>query len=288
MSSDGFLTDLPVWLAAAGVPVVEYDGWADRARSSGGYASGRPWGVMWHHTASTARPEDDAAYCCHVCDYAPVCNLLVDRDGVVWVLAAGATNTNGSGGPWTWSRGTVPADAMNTHAVGIEIANAGTGEPYPAVQIDAAFAASLAIIGGLGLDVADVCTHHVWAPTRKIDPATADAVSGGWRPGAVTSSGTWSLADLVDEHKHRAGAAPPPQPQGDDDMAALGYYRDDRADGWQIWVVALDDDGAAWCCPINDLPDAGSWDVVSPIVGDPPTRPFAALCGLMDRQNRPG
>ena len=107
---------------------------------------------MWHHTASNAGPDDDAAYCCYGCDYAPVCNLMVDRTGAVWVLAAGATNTNGSGGPWDWSRGTVPADSMNTHAVGIEICNNGVGERYPVVQIDAAFTASVAVLAALGLE----------------------------------------------------------------------------------------------------------------------------------------
>lgn len=72
-------------------------------------------------------------------------------------------------------------------------------------------------------------------------------------------------------------------------MAALGYYRDDRPDGeWQIWVVGLDDDGCVWDCPIDDLPDRGKWDKVQPIVGDPPVRPFGAMVGLMDMQNRPG
>lgn len=65
------------------------------------------------------------------------------------------------------------------------------------------------------------------------------------------------------------------------------YYRDDRPEGWQIWAVGLDSYGCAWTCPIEDLPDAGKWDVVSPIVGDPPVRPFTAMVGLMDRQNRP-
>jgi hypothetical protein len=81
-------------------------------------------------------------------------------------------------------------------------------------------------------------------------------------------------------------STPTPTPE-DDDMAALAYYRDDRPDGWQIWVVAVDGHGQAWTCPIGDLPDGGKWDKVQPIVGDPPVRPFGALVGLMDAQNRP-
>lgn len=86
-----------------------------------------------------------------------------------------------------------------------------------------------------------------------------------------------------------SGQPVPTPPSGDDDMAALGYYKDDRPDGqWQIWVVDIDAMGDVWTCPVNDLPDGGKWEYVQPIVGDPPTRPFTALAGLMDQQNRPG
>jgi hypothetical protein len=218
--SGRYLVELADWLRQAGVRVVEYDGWQTRARSSGGYADGRPWGVMWHHTASSTSPENDASYMCHGSDSRPVANLLVARDGVVWVLAAGATNTNGKGGPWTWSRGTVPLDSMNTYAVGVEIANNGVGEPFPAVQVDAAFAVSTTLAARLGLPASDVCTHQRYAPDRKIDPSTAAAVQGSWRPRSSTSSGTWNLDDLIAECSRRAGAGPTPipPPGGDDDV----------------------------------------------------------------------
>lgn len=284
-----YLTELAGWLRDAGLRVVEYGAWQTTARAAGGYSNGAPWGVMWHHTASSTSPENDAAYIVSGSDIAPISNLLAARDGVMWVLAAGSTNTNGAGGPWSgWSSGTVEADCMNAYAVSIEIANAGTGEEYPQAQLDACFAASNAITAALGLDAGDVCTHAAWAPGRKIDPATAAACCGPWQPGAVNSSGTWSLDDLVAECRRRAGASSPTPPTIGDDMAALAYYRDDRADGWQIWVVSTDARGNVWTCPITDLPDHGKWDAVQPIVGDPPVRPLGALCGLMDRQNRPG
>lgn len=196
-----WLTDLADWLSDAGLAVVEYDGWPNRARSSGGFDADRPWCVMWHHTASNTSPENDADYICHGSDIAPISNLLVDRDGVVWILAAGATNTNGSGGPWVLSRGIVPADCMNVHAVGMEIANTGVGETYPAAQIEAAFLASVTIGHRLELEASDVCSHAAWAPGRKIDPAGPTA--GDWHPAPVNASGTWSLDDLVAEHVRR-------------------------------------------------------------------------------------
>jgi hypothetical protein len=173
---------------------------------------------MWHHTASATSPQNDANYMCFGSPDAPVANLLLARDGSVWVMAAGATNTNGKGGPYQVSKGTVPKDSMNTHAVSIEAANNGVGEPWPQVQIDAYFTLSLMLAERLGLAPTDICEHQVWAPDRKIDPATADAVQGPWKPGFVTSSGTWSQADVSDELRRRAST---PQPQPEDEMTFI-------------------------------------------------------------------
>lgn len=241
-----YLTGLADWLRAAGLNVVEYEGWTTRSRSSGGFDPGCPWGVMWHHTASQTSPENDASYMCYGSSDKPIANLLVARDGSVWVLAAGATNTNGKGGPWNWSRGQVPMDSMNTCAVGMEIANSGVGEPYPQVQIDAAFGASIAIISNLGLATNDICQHYDWAPTRKIDPATNLAVQGPWQPASCTSSGTWELSDLIAEHQRRCGSAPtpgptPPQPgpsptpQEDDDVFDGLWQRDNDSAVYAIY-----------------------------------------------------
>src|SRR5262245_3775622 len=121
------------WMAdefrRAGLSVVEYKGWTTRARSSGGFEPGRPYCVMWHHTASVAAPDNDAYYMCYTSSDRPITNVMVDRAGTVWCLAAGASNTNGKGYAVTFSRGTVPNDSMNTYAVGMELCNGGTGEP---------------------------------------------------------------------------------------------------------------------------------------------------------------
>jgi hypothetical protein len=259
-----YLTEMADWFRAAGLDVVEYDGWKTRSRSSGGYESGRPWGVMWHHTASSTSPENDANYMCHGSSDRPIANLLVARDGAIWVLGAGATNTNGKGSGVVWSRGRVPDDSMNTYAVGMEIANSGVGEAYPQAQIDSAFAASVAIVQHLGLAATDVAEHYTWARTRKIDPATASAVQGPWQPASCTSSGTWELNDLIAEHANRCGAGPsptPPQPtpptptpdDDEDDMLFDGFWQRDNdsavfaiyKDGHKLWVPN-DGDLAAW------------------------------------------
>jgi len=240
--SGRYLTDLADVLRGAGLRVVEYDGWQTRARGSGGFDGDRPWCVMWHHTASEADVEDDATYCAEGDPDAPVCNLLIGGDGEVWVIAAGASNTNGKGYSLSFSRGRVPDDQMNTHAIGIEICNNGVGETYPQAQIDAAFTASLAICSAYGLDPTDAATHAAWAPDRKIDPATAAAATGFW-PSSINSSGTWSLDDLILELLARSGSQPVPPLPGPDPAPPLPPPKDDDM---QRITAALDSNGTIW------------------------------------------
>jgi hypothetical protein len=225
-----YLTDLAQVCRAAGVGVVELAGWQDRARSSGGY-DGNPWAVFWHHTASAGNGAQDADYCTFGADDAPVCNLVVGRDGVVYVCAAGATNTNGKGGPYLLPDGRViPADSANSRVIGMELSNNGVGQTYPAPMMAAAFAVSTACAAAYGFQADNVVTHQVWAPDRKIDPATADAVEGSWSPPAVTSSGTWSLDALRAECRARAGSRPP---IGDDMPAQV--IKGDGSDTYWAW-----------------------------------------------------
>jgi hypothetical protein len=220
------------WLAdelrAAGGNVVEYDTqWKRRARSSGGFAA-QPLGVSFHHTAgaSGASAKSECDYMCVAAGNSnkPTANIYIARDGTIWVLAAGATNTSGKGGPLTLSRGTVGTDCANTTTVGMEMGNNGVGEPWPEVQIDAAFLASNAINRRLGNQPTDVFSHNLYAPSRKIDPATAAAVQGPWKPRSCTSSGTWSTDDIRAECARRATTTPTPPaptPEEDDDMATV-------------------------------------------------------------------
>ena len=120
--------------------------------------------------------------------------MLLDRDGIVWPIAAGASNCAGKGGPSSFSRGTIPADQGNTRGWQIEAANNGLGEPWPTAQIDAYYAASNALNALFGNQPADLITHAGYT-SRKIDPATADADTGACRPAGVNTSGTWNLAD---------------------------------------------------------------------------------------------
>jgi len=220
-----YFTDMLDVLRAAGCRVAENattNGWQRRARSSGGFPS-LPLGVQWHHTASNTAPANDLSWMIVGCPDSPVGNLLLDRTGCYWPIAAGAANTAGKGGPLSMSRGTVPLDSANSRTFAIEAANSGVGEAWPTAQIDAYFAGSNALNVRFGNLPTDVFNHQTWAPTRKIDPATAPAVQGGWRPGSSTSSGTWAQADVCAECQRRStssGFVPPPPDQEGDDMPA--------------------------------------------------------------------
>jgi len=113
----------------------------------------------------------------------------------------------------------------------------GTGaEPYPAAQIDACFTVSNVINAKSGNRPDDVCTHQVYAPDRKVDPATTDAVQGSFNPRSTTSSGTWSLPDLKAECNRRATGTTPPDP-GDDDMPLSN--EDAEKVAWAVWSLIL-------------------------------------------------
>lgn len=188
------------------------DDWLYRSRSTGGYEP-LPYCVMWHHTAGADNAWGDANYMCYTADARPICNICVDSK-VGLLLAGGATNTNGQGQAISFSRGVVESDNMNQRAVGVEICNNGVGAPYPERQLDFVFALSNAINRRCGNRPEDVSSHQYYAPDRKVDPATAVAVQGPWRPRSVTSSGSWDVNDLRAECARRA-APPPPEPEPD-------------------------------------------------------------------------
>ena len=217
-----WLTDMADILRLVGLTVVEMDGWQASARSSGGYADW-PLCVMWHHTASGPNSDgwNDASYIAYGHEDAPISNLYISRDGTVYVIAAGATNTNGKGQSITFSRGTVPADGMNTRALGIECGNDGIGGYWPVEQINALFLTSNVMNLWFGNRVDDISSHHNYAPDRKIDPATNWAVNGDWQPSGLNSSGSWNLDDMRNECVRRLNEiiAPIPPHPTEDDMA---------------------------------------------------------------------
>jgi hypothetical protein len=213
-----YLTDLADVIRGAGLAVVEVGSgpnqtgtaWKTRARGSGGYDSGRPNHVMVHHTASNPSSDgwSDVNYQTFNADSKPIANLYLDRSGKVWVMAAGATNTNGSGAD---PCGVTPIDQMNSHAIGIEAANNGVGEQWPAAQQDAYVVLVTTLCEHYGIPQSRVHGHIEWAPGRKIDPAGP----ARWPP--INSSGSWDMNSFRDD----IGSTPPPPTQEDDPMRIL-------------------------------------------------------------------
>ena len=200
-----YLTDLADVLRAAGLTVIEVDGWKTRARSSGGYADGRPTHLMIHHTASPPHTDGqrDVDYIVAESAVKPIANIYTDRKGVVWVCAAGATNTNGEGRD-TWGGG-VPDNAMNLYAISNEIANTGTGEPYPAEQQQSVLTSSAAICRAYSIPVDHARGHFEWT-SRKIDP------SG---PSMWAASGKWAMDEFRDDVAATINPPPIDQPEGE-------------------------------------------------------------------------
>jgi hypothetical protein len=164
---------------------------------------------MVHHTASPTSwsGQKDADYCALGDEDAPLSNLYLDRDGVAWILAAGATNTNGKGKD-TWGGG-VPNDSMNSYAIGIE-ANGGAGASWPEVQQDAYVTMVSALCRHYGIPTHQVRGHFEWAPDRKVDPAGPSR----W----ATGNNSWDMGGF----RNACGGAPTPTPtppqQEDDDV----------------------------------------------------------------------
>lgn len=203
----------------AGLTVFETPGWEKRARSSGGFAS-PPLGIQWHHTAGNTNLQANLDWQTSGCPDAPVGNMLLWFDGTCHMVAAGAANTAGKGGPIKMSRGTVPLDSGNSTTWAIEAGNNGVGQEWPQIQIDAYFTVSNTLNAKFGNVATDLFTHAGYTdascPGRKIDPATAAAVQGPWKPRSVNSSGTWNQDDVRAEAQRRwAGVTPIPDEEDD-------------------------------------------------------------------------
>jgi hypothetical protein len=268
----------PIWLTHmadilryVGLNVIEMDGWKTRARSSGGY-SDWPLCVMWHHTASGPNSDgwNDANYIASGSSNSPLSNLYINRAGTVWVVAAGATNTNGQGNSIRFSRGTVPQDGMNARALGVEMGNNGVGEQWPRAQIDAMFKVSNAMNLWFGNLPEDISTHTFYAPGRKIDPATANAVAGPWKPKGINTSGSWDRGDIQAECWNRISTIKPPDPVPpnpnpihEDEIMGM-FVLDSTSMGSAMLTVRAD--GSHFMVGFNTPDERNAWAGVLPVV----------------------
>ena len=173
-----FLVDLADVARRTGYPVIEVgsgrsstgDAWKSRARSSGGYDGGKPNHVITHHTATGASADGwpDVNYCLFAASARPLMNLYISRNGTIFVCAAGATNTNGSGKD---PCGATTDNNMNRDAIGVEAGNDGRGEPWPEPQQDCYVKLCRELGNAYGIPVGRIHSHFEYAPTRKVDCA---------------------------------------------------------------------------------------------------------------------
>ncbi|MEV0089295.1 N-acetylmuramoyl-L-alanine amidase [Saccharopolyspora sp. NPDC050642] len=166
-----------VWLAdvlrAAGLTVVETDGWRDRTATSGSQPA--PVGVLEHHTATPASYENPAPSV-QLCidgrpDLAgPLCHAVIGFDGVVHMIAAGRANHAGK----AKASGPNPEGDGNTLYVGFEWDYQGVVQGPSPEQYQAALKATTAVLNHLGRPMDAARGHKETSVTGKIDPGHVD------------------------------------------------------------------------------------------------------------------
>lgn len=155
-------TAIAARLRAAGLRVVEVDGWQTR-----GSPDFEPHGSVNHHTAG---PPGGATPSLNTCIHGrpdlpgPLCNVFQSREpsggDIAYVVAAGRANHAGEG---TWFGLT-----GNRSVYGLEVEHTGTSVLSTTRQRTAAAIHAAMFTGDPGY----VCQHSEWAPDRKIDAAT--------------------------------------------------------------------------------------------------------------------
>lgn len=192
------LTWLADALRAAGCTVAEVDGWKTR-----GSDSFDPEGVTWHATAGsrkgTAQGEVHVILNGSTSAPPPIAQLMIWRDGTIYVCAAGRCNHNKVG----WSG---PNKGLgNTRLLGIEMANDNDGEPWPEVQLDAARRATAVIMRRFGADpMRRLAAHYEHQPYEG-------------RPAGETSTKSDPFGVRMIDERPRVAA----MMKGDDDMPTV-------------------------------------------------------------------
>lgn len=157
---------LPAVLRAAGLMVLEEDGWQTRGHGD----VGPTLGVLCHHTAGPLT--GDAPSLTTVRDgrpdlSGPLAQLVLARSGTYHVIAAGKCYHAGAG---AWQGVTTG----NTNFIGIEAENTGLpNDPWPDVQTDAYARGCAAILKHVGKPAIMCAGHKEYAlpPGRKTDPS---------------------------------------------------------------------------------------------------------------------
>lgn len=203
------LSNLANVLRAAGLTVVEVEGWQNRGYLGRDLADVR--GVLWHHTvaspASLARMDAPSLNICTFgrSDVAgPLSQIVLGRSGTVYICAAGLSNHAGRG-----SAHGVPQDMGNYYLIGIEMESSGVAPfdwtadqlrvvPFLGAALEEAYLTDQAPEDRIQI------SHQEYSSEGKIDPA-------GW-PGGMDGLRNSINAVLADEAVAPAPAQTKPAP----------------------------------------------------------------------------
>jgi len=268
-----WLRSLPDVLRNAGLAYGLWPGWENRARSTGGYDA--VLGIGVHHDAGAQGSSLDSR-----CRYAwenspdrPIGAMWLHDDGFIMIGAAGATNTQGKGGPRQTSKGTIPLDAGNKYTISVEASNNGVGEVWTDVQLFNYVVLCAALCDAYDLVAGDAFAHYEWTD-RKIDPA-----GNSWY---ASGGNKWDMNHFRSDVANARNPTTPTDPLpslGDDVLVNLITHNNETAvwaqysGGYKIWVPNQNVlDVLFFCGPIKKVTKFDSnWFVAAgpPLPGTP-------------------
>lgn len=205
-------SNLPQLLRDAGLKVVIVTGWEQRGRpaSTGEF---NPVGVLNHHTGGYDKigdTADDLTYAKWMFITgrddlpAPLCQLSISAEGVVYVGAAGRANHAGE----ARTAGTVAAGDGNALYVGIEWMLSGT-QPISDAQYEAGATTNAVLLGIMDTSVKTVHCHFETSTTGKWD--IGDPAGVPFKGHRVLDVPKFQGA-VQAEVRRLAGGEQPPQP----------------------------------------------------------------------------
>ena len=158
------ITWAPDVLRAAGLTVVEHDGWRNRGLSTS--RRFEPSAVVWHHDASA--PGDSPGVPAFMIGRfeTAAAQLWVDRAGRWHIIASGRAPHAGE---------VLAGMPDNETSIGVETDHT-TGEAWPAALLESLRTGTAALLRHMGKDARGLHFHKTICspPGRKVDPAGLD------------------------------------------------------------------------------------------------------------------
>lgn len=207
----------------AGITVIETPGWEERGNGLAGYVSGGPIGNVDHHLVAQLRTDEDYIQRCvqlcidgHATLDGPLCSVMTDPLGRIWVIAGLPANHAGRGSSAVRERvraGQPPGRpgpddyTGNAWYTGNEAQHPGDSTPWPGAQVNAmaVWDAALAVEAGWTENSA---IQHLEHSLRKIDCSYAT----GPTPGATHRQRVAAWIKIM------TGQAPASTPDEDDEL----------------------------------------------------------------------